>query len=216
MTTIAKSIGVAIVEDDRHFREALRALVERQEGMHCVFAADSCEAALAVVAGGEVPNVVIMDLELPGASGVEGIALLRERCERTEFIVLTIHEDHERVFDSLCAGATGYLLKSASADEIADGIRTVAAGGASLDAFIARRVLETFRAPAPPRSLVVLTKREHEILRELANGYSLKKIAATLGLSRHTIDSHVRSIYAKLQTRSRAGAVAKALRNRML
>ncbi|HEY4304485.1 MAG TPA: response regulator transcription factor [Gemmatimonadaceae bacterium] len=213
---IAESIGVAIVEDDRHFRDALQSLVERQDGMHCVFAVASCEAALEAFDGDAAPRVVIMDLGLPGASGVEGITMLRARCESTEFIVLTIHEDHERVFDSFCAGATGYLLKSASSDEIAHGIRTVAAGGASLDTFIARRVLQTFRAPSPPRSSVALTKREHEVLRELADGHSLKEIAANLGLSRHTIDSHVRGIYAKLQTRSRAGAVAKALRNRIL
>jgi DNA-binding NarL/FixJ family response regulator len=214
--TAAHSIAVAIVEDDRHFREALHALVGRQEGMHCVFAVGSCEAALEAVARGDVPDVVIMDLALPGMSGVEGITLLRDRCETTEVLVLTVHEDHERVFDSFCAGATGYLLKSASAEQIADGIRTVAAGGSSLDTFIARRVLETFRAPARPQPAVTLTKREYEILQELAKGHSLKRIAATLELSRHTIDSHVRSIYRKLQTRSRAGAVATALRKRIL
>jgi DNA-binding NarL/FixJ family response regulator len=216
MTTTFESIGVGIVEDDRHFRETLEHLVKTCEGMHCVFAVGSCPAALKAVTRGKTPSVVVMDLELPGASGMESIRRLRERCATTEFIVLTIHEDHERVFESFCAGASGYLLKSASADEIVDGIRTIAAGGSSLDAFIARRVLETFRSPARHRSSAVLTKREHEILQELARGHSLKNIAATLGVSRHTIDTHVRSIYAKLQARSRAAAVAMALRSRII
>ncbi len=211
----SQSIGVAVVEDNRLFRDMLRELVDRANGMHCVFAAGSCEAALDAVRDGAAPNVVIMDLELPGISGIEGIARLRPLCPAAEFIVLTIHDGDERVFDSICAGATGYLIKPASAEAITDGIRTVAAGGSSIDGFIARRVIQAFRVQSKKRE-VGLTTREQEILGELANGSGLKEIAAAFGLSRHTVDSHVRNIYAKLQVHSRAAAVAKALRNRIL
>ncbi len=208
-------IQVWIVEDNVHLRDTIRDLVDEAQGMACALAAGSWEEALDALGRGDVPQVVLTDLGLPGMSGIEGIARIRDRSPSSAVVVLSVHEEDDQVFDALCAGAAGYLLKPASSERIVEAIRTAHGGGAPMNAFVARRVLQTFAAQRPENDYG-LTKREREILELLAEEYSQKEMAAQLFLSPHTVDTHLRNIYAKLHVRTRAGAVAKALREGLL
>lgn len=209
-------VSVWIVEDDTLYRESVTALVEETEGLTCPAAFGSCEAALEALETRPVPDVVLMDLNLPGMSGMEGIAHVKARAPATEIIVLTIHRDSDHIFEALRTGATGYLLKTAAAEEIVEAVRTVRRGGAPIDARIARRVLRLFADLAGPREEYGLTERETEILSLMAERLTKKEIAERLFLSYYTIDTHVKNIYAKLHVHSRTEAVLKARRQRLI
>ena len=207
---------VWIIEDNVFFRDTVCELVEQRPEMRCTLAAGSCEEALAALRRGHVPQVVLMDLGLPGMGGLEGIGRIRAISPASPIVVLTVHEDDERIFEALCAGASGYLLKPASGEEIVGAVEAALRGAAPMNAFIARRVLNMFTRFARPRVDHGVTDREREILQLLVEERTQKQIAHSLGLSRHTVDTHVRNIYAKLQVHSRSGAVAKALQERLL
>lgn len=211
-----RETDVWVVEDNDFLRETLVEVLDGAEGVRCTLAADRCEEALGALERGQVPQVVLMDLGLPGMSGVEGIGRLRAASPATQVIVLTVHEEDDKVFEALCAGASGYLLKPASAGEISDAIGTALEGGAPINAVIARKVLGMFKREARPRGDYGLTDREREILELLTEGFSQKRIAATLEVSPHTVDTHLRNIYGKLHVHSSTGAVAKALKERLL
>jgi DNA-binding NarL/FixJ family response regulator len=213
---VTAQISVWIIEDNVYFRDTVTELVDRQPGMRCTLSAGSCEQAITALKRGEVPQVVLMDLELPGMSGLEGIARIKAVSPASQIIVLTIHEDDDRVFDALCAGAVGYLLKPASGGSIIDAVTTARSGGAPMNAFVARRVLAMFTDRARPRGDYGLTDREREILQLLVDAHSQKQIATALFLSPHTVDTHIRNLYAKLHVHSRSGAVAKALQERLI
>jgi len=213
---MTSDIDVWIVEDNAFFRDTVVELFARQPGVHCTLATDSCEGALSMLEQRSGPDVILMDLALPGMSGLDGIAQIKASSPSTQIIVLTVHEDQDKVFEALCAGACGYLLKPSSADAIVEAVRTAMRGGAPMNAFIARKVLDLFVPQTRPKADYALTSREREILHLLVNAQSQKQIAATLALSPHTVDTHLRSIYAKLHVHSRAGAVAKALQERLL
>lgn len=210
------SIDVWVVEDNALFRDTVAEVLDQGEGLRCAVAAASCEEALRALDEGLVPQVVLMDLGLPGLSGIEGIRRIGASSPSTRIIVLTVHEDDDTVFEALCAGAVGYMLKPASSEQILDAIDTALSGGAPMNAFIARRVIDAFARNARPRADYGLTPREHEILNLLVEEHSQKKVAKALLLSPHTVDTHLRNIYAKLHVHSRSGAVAKALRERLL
>lgn len=209
-------IHVWIIEDNAFFRETVAELIDQQPGMRCALAAVTCEEAIAALEAGDVPQVVLMDLELPGMSGVDGIRRIHEISPASQVVVLTIHEENDSVFQALCAGACGYLLKPSSSEKIVEAIRTALTGGAPMNAFIARRVLGMFAEFARPRGNYGLTPREREILQLLVDARLQKQIASTLSLSPHTVDTHLRNIYSKLQVHSRTAAVAKALRERLV
>jgi DNA-binding NarL/FixJ family response regulator len=209
-------IRVGIVEDNRFFRDTVVELLDQQDGMECTLAVGSVEEVRAELQNAPPPDVVLMDIELPGASGLEGIALLIALSPTINVIVLTVHQDEDKIFRALCAGACGYLVKPASAGRIIDAVETAARGGAPMNALIARKVLTMFMRAARPGSSYGLTEREREILQLLVAANSQKQIARLLDLSPHTVDSHLRHIYAKLHVNSRAGAVAKALQERLL
>lgn len=211
-----REIHVWVVEDNDFLRDTLVEVLEREPGTRCTLASSACEDALAALEGGRVPQLVLMDLGLPGMGGIEGIGRLRQASPATQVIVLTVHDEDQKVFEALCAGASGYLLKPASAAEITGAIRTVVEGGAPINASIARQVLDMFTRDARPRADYGLTDREREILELLTEGITQKQIAASLSLSPHTVDTHLRNIYGKLHVRSSTGAVAKALRERLL
>lgn len=211
-----REIHVWVVEDNDFLRDTLVDVLEREPGTRCTMASSTCEEALAALEGGRVPELVLMDLGLPGMGGIEGIGRLRQASPATQVIVLTVHDEDHKVFEALCAGASGYLLKPASTDEITGAIRTVLQGGAPINASIARKVLDMFTRDARPRADYGLTDREREILELLTEGITQKQIAASLSLSPHTVDTHLRNIYGKLHVRSSTGAVAKALRERLL
>ncbi len=207
-------LGVWIVEDNRMLRRNLAELIEEQEAMTCPLAASSCEEFLLALDSGQVPDVVLMDLGLPGKSGVEGIVRMRSISPATKVIVLTIHEEDEQVFEAICAGASGYLLKPSPPEKILEAIHDVQRGAAPINAYIASKMLSMFsRLSPPPREEDYgLTAREREILRLLVDCLTMKQIAAELNLSYHTVGNHLRNIYHKLHVRSRASAMAKALR----
>jgi DNA-binding NarL/FixJ family response regulator len=205
-----------VVEDSAFFRDTVVELLNERPGLRCTLAAGTCEEAIAALDAGNVPQVVLMDLALPGMSGIEGIRRISQTSPVSRIIVFTIHEDNDRVFEALCAGACGYLLKPATGEEIIAAVDTALGGGAPMNAFIARKVIEMFTGKNRERSNYGLTAREREILQLLVEDRKQKQIAAALSLSPHTIDTHLRNIYAKLQVRSRSGAVAKALQERLL
>lgn len=207
------SIRVAIVEDDASVRENLARIIDSTPGLRCVAASPTAEDALRHLTTID-PDVALVDINLPGKSGVEFVRECAELNRRTQIIMLTVEADGVRVFESLKAGATGYLVKHVAPEEILEAIREVQAGGAPMSSQVARMVVSAFRQPAPPRAQETqLSPRESEILRLLASGHRSKEIAATLGISVGTVNTHVRHIYEKLHVRSRAEAVARFIQS---
>jgi len=209
-------IGVWVVEDNEYLRETVVELVDGRADMRCTLAADSSEVALEALGRDAIPQVVLMDLGLPGMGGIAGIRQIKSRSPTTHIVVLTVHEDDDNVFEALCSGACGYLLKPASTDRIIEAIHLALSGGAPMSAFIARKVLRLFRHHVRPRADYGLTDREREILHLLVEDHTQKEISEKLFISPHTVDTHLRNIYAKLQVHSRSGAIVKALRERLL
>jgi DNA-binding NarL/FixJ family response regulator len=203
------SIRVAIVEDDQIVRENLSLLINSTPGFSCVAACSSGEQALERL-GKISPEVVLMDIHLPGQSGITCVGRLRALLPKVQVIMLTIEEDSEKVFESLKAGATGYLVKHVSTAEILEAVAEVHRGGAPMSSQIARKVVTTFRdSRTVDKPVVQLSPREEEVLRLLAKGLRSKEIAKTLDVSVGTINTYVRHIYEKLHVRSRAEAVAQ-------
>lgn len=203
------SIRVAIVEDDRAVRENLALLINATPGFSCTTQCTTAEEAWESLPKAS-PDVVLMDIHLPGKSGIECVARLRTMLPQTHVIMLTIEEDSELVFESLKAGATGYLVKHASPRVILEAVAEVHSGGAPMSSQIARKVVTAFRRPAGTASDDLrLSPREQEVLHLLAKGHRSKDIAADLGIGLGTVNTHVRHIYEKLHVRSRAEAVAK-------
>lgn len=210
---------VWVVEDQRMFRRALVTLLGETTDMHCGFDSESCEEVIEAIEDGMIPDIVLMDIGLPGMDGIEGTRAIRSLSPTTRVIMLTVHEDNEKIFDAICAGASGYLLKPASTDQIIDAVRQVRQGGAPINAYIASKLLSLFARLAPPRSGAEqygLTAREREILQLLVDGLTMPQIAEKLIVSYYTVDAHIRNIYAKLHVRTRGGAVAKAVKERLI
>ena len=208
-------VQVAIVEDQRDIREGLRFMIDSTPGYRCAGAVESVERALAVVT--EKTDIVLMDLALPGLSGIEGIRRLKERFPNLHAVVLSVYEDDDRIFDALCAGASGYLLKRTAPDRLIDCLAEVLRGGAPMSPEVATRVIALFREHRPhARASHQLTPHEVRILALLADGHSYKTAAATLGSSVNTVAFHMKSIYSKLQVHSKSEAVARALRDRIV
>ena len=205
------SVRVAIVEDDPTVRENLALLINGAPGFACSLACASAEEALRLLPK-LAPEVVLMDMHLPGASGIDCVTRLRAALPTTQIIMLTVEENPDRVFESLKAGATGYLVKHVAPEEILQAIAEVHQGGAPMSGQIARMVVNTFRAPALESAAYKLSPREESILRLLAKGLRSKEVADELGIGVGTVNTHVRHIYEKLHVRSRAEAVALLLR----
>ena len=207
---------MAIVEDKRRTREGLRALIDGSEGFVCLGAWGSMEEALAAEWTPPL-HVMLVDLGLPGMSGIEGIPLLRRRSPETALVVLTVYEDNDRVFRALCAGATGYLLKNTAPARLMEGIDSAVHGGSPMSPEIARQVVELFRKFQPPeKAQYNLTPHELRLLRLLVEGRSYKTAAFELGVSINTIAFHIQNIYGKLQVHSKSEAVARALNENLL
>jgi len=203
------NIRVAIVEDDKVVRENLSLLINATTGFSCVAACATGEEALQRLEKVS-PDVVLMDIHLPGQSGITCVARLRALIPKVQVIMLTIEEDSEQVFESLKAGATGYLVKHVSTAEILEAVAEVHRGGAPMSSQIARKVVTTFREGTPyDKSVIQLSPREEEVLRLLATGLRSKEIARNLNVGVGTINTYVRHIYEKLHVRSRAEAVAR-------
>jgi DNA-binding NarL/FixJ family response regulator len=198
------SIRVAIVEDQREVREGLSFLISESSGFVCVAQCASAEEALEVIPS-KAPDVILMDVQLPGMSGVDCIQELKAELPRSQIMMLTIFEDPERIFGSLKAGATGYLVKKTPPDKLLQAIKDLHQGGSPMSGQIARQVIDSFRqSPVTVSDRVSnLTEREGQILDQLVRGYSYKEIAALLGISVETVRTHIRNIYEKLHVKSR-------------
>jgi DNA-binding NarL/FixJ family response regulator len=212
----AGPLRVALVEDQREIREGLRFLIDSTAGYRCTGCFGSMEDALEAVEPGSA-DLVLADIGLPGMSGIEGIRLLKERHPKLPVVALTVYEDDERIFQALCAGATGYLLKKTPPARLLDGLQEAVAGGSPMSPEVAARVIALFREfrPAEPAEHN-LTPHEVRILKLLAEGHGYKTAAVVLGSSVHTVTFHMRSIFEKLQVHSKSEAVAKALRQRLV
>lgn len=207
-------ITVSIVEDNEQLRGTLARMISRAEGFECLGQYPSAEAGLAGIPA-EKPNVVLMDINLPGMNGVECVRKLKEILPTTQVVMLTAYEDTENIFNSLAAGAAGYLLKRSKSAEILDALRDVQNGGSPMSTHIARKVVQSFQArptAAPAEPTEELSPREQEVLDLLSQGFMYKEISDKLGISFETVRTYIRRIYEKLHVRTRTEAVAKALR----
>jgi DNA-binding NarL/FixJ family response regulator len=208
------AIKVSIVEDNDQLRDTLAKMIGRAAGFEYVGSHPSAEAGLAAIPG-EKPDVVLMDINLPGMNGVECVRKLKEILPTTQIVMLTAYEDTENIFNSLAAGAAGYLLKRSKSAEILDALRDVQNGGSPMSTHIARKVVQSFQArpaAAPVEQTEELSPREQEVLDLLSQGFMYKEISDKLGISFETVRTYIRRIYEKLHVRTRTEAVAKALR----
>lgn len=204
-------ITVSIIEDDDEIRESLALLINEDEDFDCSETFRDCETSLKRIPFLK-PHVVLMDIQLPGMNGIEGAERIRELSPKTDVIMLTIHKDDELVFRSLCAGASGYLVKNAKPEKILEAIREVVEGGAPMSSSIARMIVNSFRRTTNSS----LTNRETEVLTHLCKGSSYKMIADAIFVSEQTVHFHIKNIYQKLQVHSKSEAVAKALKERLV
>jgi DNA-binding NarL/FixJ family response regulator len=212
----APTILVALVEDRREIREGLAALIAGTDGFTCTGTFRSMEEALPALAA-RAPEVLLLDVGLPGMSGIEGIRLLKERHPHMAVLMLTVYDDDARIFDALCAGASGYMLKNTPPARLLESVQEAARGGAPMSPEVARRVVALFREFRPPsRAEYDLTPHEGRLLGMLVEGHNYKTAAVELGVSVNTVSYHVRHVYEKLQVHSRSEAVAKALRERII
>jgi DNA-binding NarL/FixJ family response regulator len=209
-------LRVAIIEDERDIRECLSVLVNGTPGFSCTGSYRTMEEALEGIRR-NVPDVVLSDIGLPGMSGIEGVRILKERHPQLLVLMLTVYDDDDRIFDAMCAGACGYLLKKTPPARLLDSLQEAAQGGAPMSPEVARRVIALFRDIRPPeRADYHLTPHETRLLKLFVEGHNYKTAAAELRVSVNTVNFHVRSIYDKLQVHSRSEAVVKALRNRLV
>jgi DNA-binding NarL/FixJ family response regulator len=208
------AIKVSIVEDNEQLRTTLAKMIARAEGFEFLGHHASAEAGLENIPK-ERPDVVLMDINLPGINGVECVRKLKQILPGTQVVMLTAYEDTENIFNSLAAGAAGYLLKRSKSQEILDAVRDVMNGGSPMSTHIARKVVQSFQsrpAAAPAEPEAELSPREQEVLNLLSQGFMYKEISDKLGISFETVRTYIRRIYEKLHVRTRTEAVAKALK----
>jgi DNA-binding NarL/FixJ family response regulator len=211
-------IKVAIVEDQHKFREYLAALIDGSEGFRCTGSFRSMEEALDRIRTGlEMPDVVLVDIGLPGMDGIEGIRILKARFPELILLMHTVYDGDERIFDALCAGASGYLLKKTSPVRLLESVQEAMAGGAPMTPEVAHQVIRLFREIRPrEKTDEPLTPHEIRLLEMLAEGHNYETASVELGVTTHTISFHLQRIYDKLHVHSKTEAVAKALRNRLI
>lgn len=211
-----KAVKVAIIEDRREIRDGLAMLVDYTDGFSCTGSYRSMEDAIAKLPG-NLPDVVLSDIGLPGMDGIEGVKILKEKYPQLTILMLSVYEDNDRIFDALCAGATGYLLKKTPPAKLLDSLREAVAGGAPMSPEVARRVINLFTQVRPPERVDYdLTPHEVRLLKLLVEGHSYKSAATELRVSVNTISFHLKNIYEKLQVHSKSEAVAKALKDRIV
>jgi DNA-binding NarL/FixJ family response regulator len=204
-------ITVSVVEDDEDIRSNLKDLISREPGLRLASEHGSGEEALAAMPAAR-PNVVLMDIQLPGMSGVECVRSLKAALPKAQFVMLTVYEDSDQIFQSLRAGASGYLLKRTPGSKILEAIRDAHGGGSPMTSHIARKVVQFFnQVPEQPGQLSSLSAREREVLEQLSRGQLYKEIADGLAISIDTVRKHLQSVYQKLHVHSRTEAVVKYL-----
>ena len=206
---------VGIIEDNKKIRQLMQRYLDMQEDMSCPVATESVEEMLDYLTTYPHPNVLLMDIQLPGMSGIEGMKIIQQKYPDIEIIMLTVYHDSHKIFDSLKAGASGYLLKHTSLPEIKDAIELLMQGGAPMSPQIARKVITHFYDRGQKQQESNLTNREQDIVNGLVDGLSYKLIADRLDISIDTVRAHIRNIYKKLHVNSKAEVIAKSLRGEL-
>jgi DNA-binding NarL/FixJ family response regulator len=209
------SIRISIFDDSKDRRESLRYLVEMYDDLFCAGTFEDCANVLNDIKDSQ-PDVVLMDIEMPNVNGIEGVKKIKAAFPQIHVLMQTVYEDDENLFESIKAGASGYLLKRASPDKIIESIREIIEGGAPMSPSVAMRVLRYFQTQPVIENVYALTEREKNILSLLVDGMSYKMIAENQHISYHTVNSHVRKIYEKLHVHSLGEAVGKALREKLI
>jgi DNA-binding NarL/FixJ family response regulator len=204
-------ISVGIVEDDIEIREAICTYLNDQDSINCKLAEESVEKFMRFLYPDKLPNVILMDIGLPGMSGISGIKLIKEKYPEIDILMLTVHNDPHKIFQSLCAGATGYLLKTTPLTEIKRFIEELSLGGAPMSPQIARRVIEYFQEDREEKEPSPLTDKEKEIVLDLVDGLSYKMIADKQSVSIETVRTHIKHIYKKLHVHCKADVIRKSL-----
>jgi DNA-binding NarL/FixJ family response regulator len=204
-------IRVVIVEDDDIIRESFVSLINSSEQYLCIADYDTCEAAIKNLTQ-DSPQIILMDIGLPGISGIEGIRRIKKVYSKVEIIVVTVHNEDEKVFDALCAGASGYLTKNITPGKLLDSLEEVIKGGAPMSTNIAKMVICSFQRSSDSP----LTNRETEVLQQLARGKSYTMIADDLHINKETVRSHIKNIYQKLNVSSKSEALEKASKDRLI
>ncbi|HEX3248692.1 MAG TPA: response regulator transcription factor [Pyrinomonadaceae bacterium] len=210
--TATQNTKVAIIEDIREIREGLGQLINATPGFRCSGIYVSMEEALDKIQNNPA-DLVLCDIGLPGMDGISGIKILKEQCPDLLILMLTVYDDNERIFDALCAGACGYLLKKTPWPKLIEALKDAVEGGSPMSPEVARRVISLFREIKPPQTDYELTPHEVRLLRMLVEGHSYKTAAVELSVSVNTIKFHLRHIYDKLHVHTKSEAVAKALRH---
>jgi DNA-binding NarL/FixJ family response regulator len=214
LNTILRNIW--LIEDNAHFRRTMQWLVNRAPGMQCTHAFESCEDALIKLGQEVLPELILLDINLPGMNGIQGIEKIKLISPETHIVILTVYDDNDKVFDALCAGASGYLLKDSAPEKIIDSIEEALVGGAPMSIQIAHKVLEIFSHLKPKKSDYGLTSREKELLQLMTSGLSRQQIADKLFISFHTVTTHLKNIYSKLHVNSKSGAISKVYKENIL
>lgn len=207
---LSDTIHIALVEDDNEIRQTLHLIIDGSAGFSCKYAFPDGESALASIPNLPV-DVVLMDIDLPGKSGIEVTRILKQQCKNIDFIMLTVQSDDDSIFESLCAGASGYLLKDTNPADLLLHIKEVFDGGSPMSSQIARRIINSFRIIENP-----LSERETEVLKILSKGFNYKDVANQLFLSPHTVKTHIKNIYSKLHVNNRAEAIYKAIKQKLI
>ena len=212
----ARVITVVNIDDQREIREGLGVLIDATQGYKCVGRYRSMEEALVSI-GPNPPDVALVDIGLPGMSGIDGIKILKERYPQLVSLVLTVYSDDARIFAALCAGACGYLLKKTPPARLLEALREAVDGGSPMSPEVARSVIGLFRDIRPPQNAdYELTPHETRLLKMMVEGHNYKSAAKEFGVTTHAVSFHMRRIYEKLQVHSKSEAVAKALKNRLV
>jgi DNA-binding NarL/FixJ family response regulator len=214
--TGVKVANVWVLEDSPEYAETVQELIDAQEGLSCSHWFRTGESLLEHLNAHFAPEAMLVDIGLPGMSGIEVVEAIHGRSPSTQMVMLTISEDNDRIFRAICAGASGYLLKTSRPKTIVDAVREALEGGAPMTPQIARRVLSLFTQYQAPRHDYSLTDREREVLAEMIDGGTKKEIGKRLFIEAHTVDTHMRNIYTKLHVHSRTEAVVKALRENLV
>lgn len=207
---------VWIIEDNELYKRNLISLLHESSNLTCIKSFNRCEDAISELRDSWEPEILLVDIGLPGMSGLEGIQKLKKISPGSQIIMLTVYDDDDKVFAALCAGASGYLLKTSSADKIIEAINDVVNGGVVMNPPIAKKVIDIFIKNNTPVKNYDLTEREKQILEMMIKGLTKKKIADQLYLSFHTIDTHLRSIYNKLHVHSKSSAIVKSIREHIV
>jgi DNA-binding NarL/FixJ family response regulator len=213
--TLDHAISVWLIEDNHTFRRTLARVLQGVADLECTRHFANSEEALEELAHGSVPDVILVDVELPGLNGLDAVKRIRAISPSTRVVMLTVFDDHDKIFKAVCAGASGYLLKTSPMEKIIESVREAYSGGAPMTPRVARSVLDMFASASLPHQDYGLTAREQNILELMTRGLIKKEIADNLAISYHTVDTHLRNIYSKLHVHTRTGAVSKALKEHL-